>query len=125
MAGDLGLTELPVLEAPGGAEERRPPGRVLHRFGRVSIVSPGPEATGADVPRAPEEIAGDDLDETERLGLAALRLRESDEYRAAKLSRPRDGEPWEMTDCTSVEPPPQSRPARPPCPRSRTASPAG
>ena len=70
MAGDLGLTELPMLEAPGGAEELRPPGRVLHRFGRVSIVSPTlkrPERMF----RAPEEVAGDDLDETERLGLAA------------------------------------------------------
>jgi hypothetical protein len=110
MAGDLGLTELPVLEAPRGAEERLPTGRVLHRFGRVSIISPDPDAAGADIPREPEEVGSDDLDETERLGLAALRLRESDEYRAAKLSRPRDGEPWEMTDCTSVEPPP-SRPA--------------
>ena len=59
----------------------------------MSIVSPDPEAAGADVPRAPEEVAGDDLDETERLGLAALRLRESDEYRAAKLSRPVTGSP--------------------------------
>ena len=61
----------------GGAEERLPPGRVLHRFGRVSIVSPDPDAAGADIPREPEEVGSDDLDETERLGLAALRLRES------------------------------------------------
>ncbi len=109
MAGDLGLTELPVLEAPGGAEEPRPPGRVLHRFGRLSIVAP---TVAGSIPRAPDEaIQPDELDETERLGLAALQLRESDEYRDAKLRRPRDGEPWEMTDCTAVEPPPPSPPA--------------
>ena len=109
MAGDLGLTELPVLEAPGGAEEPRPPGRVLHRFGRLSIVAP---TVAGSIPPAPDEaIQPDELDETERLGLAALQLRESDEYRDAKLRRPRDGEPWEMTDCTAVEPPPPSPPA--------------
>ena len=109
MAGDLGLTEIAVLEAG------RPPGRVLHRFGRVSIVSPEP---GMAAPRAPEELAPDDLDETERLGLAALRLRESDEFLAAKRSRPRDGQPWEMTDCTTVEPPPRPAPGAPAEPTS-------
>jgi hypothetical protein len=108
MAGDLGLTELAVLDAPAGAQLERPPARILHRFGRVSIVSPDPDAGGADVPRPPEEVA-DDLDETERLGLAALRLRESDEFLAGKRSRPRDGEPWEMVDCTAVEPRPRLR----------------
>jgi hypothetical protein len=110
MAGDLGLTEIAVLEAPAGAAERRPPGRVLHRFGRVSIVAPEPGTAATATPVAPDEI-DDDLDETERLGLAALRLRESDEFLAAKRSRPRDGEPWEMTDCTAVEPPASLRAA--------------
>jgi hypothetical protein len=113
MAGDLRLTEVAVLEAPAGAEERRPAGRVLHRFGRVNIVSLSPDAPGGSIPREADELiaAEGDLDEVERLGLAALRLRESDEYRAAKLNRPRDGEPWEMTDCIAVEPPPPSPPA--------------
>ena len=67
MAGDLGLTELPMLEAPGGAEAVLPAASCI----ASDASSPDPEAAGADVPRAPEEVAGDDLDETERLGLAA------------------------------------------------------
>jgi hypothetical protein len=106
MAGDLGLTELAVLEASAKTEDERRPGHLLHRYGRVTILSVPDEAAVAGIPGAAELATRErDLDEVERLGLAALRLRESAEYRAAKRDRPRDGEPWDMTDCTTVEPP--------------------
>lgn len=48
----------------------------------MSIVSADPDA-GDSGSRPPEEVAGD-LDDTEHLGLAALRLRESNEFLAAE-----------------------------------------
>ncbi|MER5832867.1 RICIN domain-containing protein [Streptomyces sp. NPDC002130] len=47
-----------------------------------------------------------DLAEVEQLGLAALQLRESDDFRTAKSARPRAGERWDMAGCASVVPTP-------------------
>jgi hypothetical protein len=46
------------------------------------------------------------LTEVERLGLAALWLRESSSYRYAKHNRPRADERWDMPSCISVVPRP-------------------
>jgi len=111
MAGDLSISELAVLEEAGGpaAEALAPesPARAIHRYGRVSILAVPEDAAAAAVLAAPDlSESAEGLDEVERLGLAALRLRESEDYRAAKRNRPRAGEHWDMPDCTTVVPPP-------------------
>ncbi|MBX6724256.1 MAG: hypothetical protein IRY92_13650, partial [Dactylosporangium sp.] len=80
MAGDLGITERAIIETAaveGAAAARETGGQVIHRYGRVSILAlPDQAVTG----RLPEEAVAVEeglpgLDEVERLGLAALRLR--------------------------------------------------
>jgi len=110
MAGDLDVIEQAVWNQPAAAARTavgEQDERIIHRYGRLGILAvPGgdrPPAEAAD--RAPA-----DLSEVERLGLAALRLRESAPYQQEKASRPRAGEDWDMPDCTSVVPqPPTSR----------------
>ncbi|HEX8347114.1 MAG TPA: hypothetical protein VF657_20610, partial [Actinoplanes sp.] len=124
MAGDLGITERAVLEdaVPGeqesGATAReagvesggQDEARIIHRYGRVGIVA-GWVGPGVAPPArsAVDETA--DLSEVERLGLQALNLRESADYRQAKTDRPRAGEQWDMPDCTSVVPTPAVTPS--------------
>jgi hypothetical protein len=117
MAGDLGITERAIIETAaveGAAAARETGGQVIHRYGRVSILAlPDQAVTG----RLPEEAVAVEeglpgLDEVERLGLAALRLRESAEYRSAKQNRPRADAAWDMPSCTDVVPTPQPPTAR-------------
>ena len=111
MAGDLNVTERAVLQDPellGAVGEPAPASggsdaaRVIHRYGRLAI-----EAGGA-LPTADAGVAPpmEGLGELEKLGLAALMLRESPEYREMKANRPRAGEEWDMPDCTTVVPTP-------------------
>jgi hypothetical protein len=111
MAGDLQITERAVIEGSelraaerGVGTEERP----IHHYGRVAILGGPPVMSGEEVPRD-REFRGQlgELTETERLGLAGLRLRESAEYRATKDGRPRNGEPWDMAACTTVVPTPR------------------
>jgi hypothetical protein len=112
MAGDLDITEQAVLEdaaTPGARSAREEPGeqdgaRVIHRYGRLGIVAGAEAAVGAGARSAIDDTG---LSELERLGLRALRLRESGDYREAKRNRPRAGEEWDMPDCTTVVPTPQ------------------
>jgi FG-GAP-like repeat len=108
MAGDIEVTERAVLEtARRGADLATTTGigRVIHQYGRVNILAVPTE--GIDVsPRLAAEISPSGLTEVERLGLAALRLRESREFRTAKRNRPRADQLWDMPDCTTVVPPP-------------------
>src|SRR4051794_39325648 len=110
MAGDLPISERVVFDqaepqialAPSAAAP------VIHRYGRIGIVA----ETGAAAASVPGQRAAaadrDDLTEVERLGLAALDLRESAAYREAKQNRPRQGEQWDMGNCTTVvDVPPQ------------------
>jgi hypothetical protein len=111
MAGDLGVNERAVLEdratPPAAALARQAPGRTIHRYGRVSVLAEPEQAAPAPVPGA-SELPGSPtgLNEVERLGLTALRLRESEEYRAAKANRPRAGEPWDIPGCATIVPAP-------------------
>jgi hypothetical protein len=95
--GTVALTE--------GAAVRDLP-RVIHRYGELSILAvPGGEMpAGVTQTRALGAAETDGLGEVERLGLAALRLRESEEFRKAKENRPRTGEDWDMPGCTTVVP---------------------
>ena len=139
MAGDLNVTERAVLQDPellGAVGEPAPASggsdaaRVIHRYGRLAI-----EAGGA-LPTADAGVAPpmEGLGELEKLGLAALMLRESPEYREMKANRPRAGEEWDMPDCTTVVPtpdltgavlPPVHRRPRRPARISRGPSPSG
>ena len=115
MAGDLDIGELAVLEDGAGAAADvltpESPARVIHRYGRVSILAVPDDAAAAALPPAADlSETADGLDDVERQGLAALLLRESEDYRGAKRNRPRAGEDWDMPDCTTVVPPPS--PAR-------------
>jgi hypothetical protein len=106
MAGDLHFRELAVLEGTTPslvAPSPRAVGSPIHRYGRMAILLAAPGE--AILERAAElrEIP-DGVSEVERLGLAALRLRESENYRAAKRNRPRAGEQWDMPSCTKVVP---------------------
>jgi hypothetical protein len=107
MAGDIEVMERPVLEVvTRGAE------RVIHQYGRLDILAIPEEEPEAASRRLAEEISPSGLTEVERLGLEALRLRESREFRTAKRNRPRAGELWDMPDCTTVVPqPPDARAA--------------
>jgi hypothetical protein len=111
MAGDLRVTERVVPESDSdlraaelgvGTQER-----AIHRYGRLAILA-GPEQVYREEAATQELEVRDalgDLTEVERLGLAGLSLRQSDDYRQAKDARPRDGEVWDMEGCTSVVPP--------------------
>src|SRR5215210_4887832 len=107
MAGDIEVMERAVLEgATRGAE------RVIHQYGRLDILAIPNEESEAASRRLAAEISPSGLTEVEQLGLAALRLRESGEFRTAKQNRPRAGELWDMPDCTTVVPlPPSARAA--------------
>src|SRR3954469_6352134 len=110
MAGDLGISERAILDEAGdpAALAASSAGAVIHRYGRVGIVAAEPNASLAAVPgqRAADLDRGD-LAEVERLGLQALQLRDSAEDRTAKDPRPRNGEQWDMPDCTTVVDTPQ------------------
>jgi hypothetical protein len=108
MAGDIDVTERAVLEvAARGAELLTTwPGRVIHQYGRLNILAIPKEVAQAASRSLTAKISPSGLTEVERLGLAALRLRESRKFRTAKQNRPRSGELWDMRDCTTVVPPP-------------------
>jgi hypothetical protein len=121
MAGDLPIDEGVVLteaaepdlgEALGSLVLRegreQSPGQVLHSYGRVKIIDTPPGGIRTSLAQeagarglwsrsaeAPPDITAD-LDPTERLGLAALRMRESDGYAQAKLHRVGQSEPWNI-----------------------------
>src|SRR5690242_15683496 len=97
MAGDLAIPENVIFDQARAATS----GRSLHQYGRIRII---PEAETAGLELAAEES----LTETEQLGLAAFRLRESAEYQEAKQNRPRDGETWDMPSCATVVPGPRA-----------------
>ena len=103
MSGDLNVSEQAVLDDFPGLRSGADPNPPIHQYGRIRIAvvpeGDGPLRNGL-APDAPPE----DLTETERLGLDALRLRDSQEFRTAKENRPRQDEPWDMTGCTDVVP---------------------
>jgi len=111
MAGDVDILEAVALESSGARElEATPdsPARVIHRYGELSVLAVPDGETPSGVVRAAELAeTTDGLGEVERLGLSALRLRESEEFRAAKRNRPRNREEWDMPGCTTVVPPPE------------------
>jgi hypothetical protein len=112
MAGDLDVTEAIALNGNGAVERRadagEPTARVIHRYGELSILALRDGEAPEGVLRTTElGAAAATLGEAERLGLAALRLRESEEFRAAKRARPRSGEEWDMPNCTTVVPTPE------------------
>jgi hypothetical protein len=113
MAGDIEVMERAVLEVATRGADLAPtgPGRVIHQYGRLQILAIPKEADAA-ARQLTVEIAPSGLTDVERLGLAALRLRESREFRTIKQNRPRAGELWDMPDCTAVVPlPPGARAA--------------
>jgi hypothetical protein len=124
LAGDLQVTERAIIQTAaeaGAAAARTGGGRVIHRYGRVSIVALPDRAAIGRLPGAvPTTESMAELDQVERLGLAALQLRESAGYRAAKLNRSRAAQDWEMPDCTTVAPgpPPAVLAAAAPAPTS-------
>jgi hypothetical protein len=81
------------------------PERSIHRYGRLHITA-APQVDGAVAAPASPGVAEADLAEVERLGLAALLLRESRDYVGIKENRPRAGEDWDMPECTTVVPTP-------------------
>lgn len=108
MAGDLGTNEWAILDE-GGASDRAAAegaGRTIHRYGRLRIVAePGTDA-GPTPGAGRAELQG--LSELERFGLEALERRGSEAYREGKRNRPRAGRSWDMRDCTTVVPRPET-----------------
>jgi hypothetical protein len=114
MAGDLRVTERVVAESDSDARAAElgvgTQERAIHRYGRLAVLA-GPQQAYREAPGSQEREVRDalgDLTEVERLGLEALSLRESDDYRQIKDERPRDGEIWDMEGCTSVVPMPRA-----------------
>ena len=113
MTGNIGTNEVIAFRsaAPPGGEESVA-AVPLHEYGRLAILNLPHEEAGPGPLPLPEA----DLDETERLGVEALRLRNSEGFRAAKAYRPNDGRPWgeaggdaEPLACPD-EPPPEAGP---------------
>ena len=118
----------PAPGTPAAAGTDAPAARVLHRYGpRVAVVG-APAEPGAGLhPLTPAAALGEDalagLTETERLGVAALRLRQSAEYAEAKQRRPRQGEEWDMRGgCTAVAEAAGPQDAGAPVPRGAATS---
>jgi hypothetical protein len=113
MAGDLSMFEGVVIDGSHGpgftAESKeRGPGRVVHQYGRVNIVEvpAGAEQEAAETGiRAAGDLSEEDLRDltpAERLGIEALRLRESKAFRTAKQEAARDGRAWDLGGCTTM-----------------------
>ena len=121
MAGDIGIREQVVVLPPQSASGAsvagaisQTPGRVLHQFGERVLVIEAPP--GADDPIRQVVPAGSllaeaagagadltqDLSETEALGLAAIQIRQSEEYAVAKANRPRQGENWDTSGADAL-----------------------
>src|SRR4051794_33176278 len=114
MAGDLNVVEAVTLQETAAprptAETLAEPtaARVIHRYGQLNILARPDGESPAGVARVAEFGAPDQLGEVERLGLAALRLRESEDFKRIKRNRPRAGEAWDGRGCTTVVPTPES-----------------
>jgi len=113
MAGDLNIRELAVLDSTmpslRSAAPTQQQGRTLHRYGRIHVLA------APDQPQALSQLRAFELrsppqgmSEVERLGLAALQLRETSQYQTQKANRPRASQPWDMHDCTKVVPTPRA-----------------
>ena len=88
MAGDIGITESIVVSSAMGAAGAGGP--ILHEYGpniRIRIGGAPPGPAGAPMN---ESV----FSENERLGLSALRLRESSSYLSQKEKRPYRSEAW-------------------------------
>ena len=87
--------------AIGGAANLKPE-HTLQRYGNLELrysATVDPQA----VPQLPA-MGNRRLSTTERLAIDAFKLRASDVYKAAKLARPRDKEPWNMKGCITTPP---------------------
>ncbi|HEX6368608.1 MAG TPA: hypothetical protein VF006_06740 [Longimicrobium sp.] len=86
MAGDIGVREQIIIQ-DGGKEAAG----AIHRYGPRVVIRIAAEDGETDV----EERAVAELDSTGAIGLAAFRLRRSDDFIAAKARRPHDGARWD------------------------------
>ncbi|HEU5473871.1 MAG TPA: RICIN domain-containing protein [Actinophytocola sp.] len=141
MAGDLPLAESVVVHprADSGIADSLTErindtgGRVLHRFGPQVLIGQLTEGTrlqvsdlhGAVAAAArnapdPDDLA--DLDDTGRLGLQALRLRETPGFLRAKAHRPLAGKGWGTADAMPPDAPSGTAGAAPPDALSGTAT---
>lgn len=73
------------------------PEPVLQRYGNLELHYSELVDTAKSI--VPPTIDVDKLSLTERLAFDAFKLRQSDQYIAAKLERPRDKETWDMEGC--------------------------
>ena len=113
MAGDLPFEETLVIHDPAAplaaAESKaaaadKPP-RTLLRFGprvEIQLDAKRPAAAAAAPARAIPRALIATLDENERFGVEAMRLRTSKAFADAKAKRPRDGEVWDMPGCAGA-----------------------
>jgi hypothetical protein len=112
---------LVILDAKGVADVRGTAGRledagvrVLHRYGSRVVIGEVPRVgrRGVAARRGVRSLHASAVRDTPRgltaseaAGLAAWNLRTSRRYAAAKAKRPRDGERWDGTDDTPLQPP--------------------
>lgn len=103
MPADVPFLETLVVQITSGTRsttgraESTPPGRVAHQYGPNVQVYVGGESDAA--PQSETDLQALDLSgftPTEQLGIAAVQLRQSPEFLAAKANRPRQGEQWDM-----------------------------
>ena len=145
MAGDIGTAENvvileevtergPALAPAVAAAAEATSGRVLHRFGpRVLITEDLAGAEAEDllepaagiVAGAPAEVPRErlrSLDLTGRLGIQALALRQSPDYRERKARRPLAGALWDTPEALSPDPIVDGHAATPEAPASISAT---
>src|SRR5215470_16859750 len=132
MAGDLPLAESVVVHAQADAGVANTltkrindtGGRVLHRFGSQVLIGQLTEGTRLQVSdlhgavaaaarNAPDPDDLTDLDETGRLGLKALRLRETPGFLHAKAHRHLHGKAWDTAEAMPPDAPSGSAGAPP------------
>jgi len=108
MAGDLPFNEYLTIIDPGAAPAAAAPAvPAVHRYGNRVFIGLEPAVdravagarTFAAATAVPDAVTAG-LTESERMGIEAFRRRQEPGYIAAKRSRPRDGEPWNMRGCT-------------------------
>src|SRR5829696_7436985 len=98
MAGDIGVSERLVIPGAGGALEAMAAEPILHEYWPNVLIAMAGEPEPLFEMEAAAPPAPQQLSETEQLGVEALQLRLSDDYRVAKEKRDYRALSWDAEE---------------------------